>query len=138
MSKQQNSNISGSKLKEVIILMAVCLGIQIGILVTACIIGYILGIKSGGYYIYSLIALCFANIISGFVAVRKTKKNGLLNGIFYSLPSIVFFIIISSVFNTLNIDYHIIISFLLLIFASAAGGVLSVNFIPKPKIKRKR
>lgn len=141
MSNFQNTNKKTnikSKFNESLLLMLTCFGIETAMFFIACVVALIADLKSDSFCIFSVISLCLGCLASGFVSVRKTKKNGLLNGIFYSLPSNVFYILASSALNAFKIDYFIIISFVLLLLASAVGGILSVNFKPKTKIKSKR
>jgi len=141
MSKQKSVNKKNkvkSKVNGTFVLMLTCFGIETAVFFIACIAALIADVKSNSFYIFSMISLCLGCLGSGFVSVRKTKKNGLLNGIFYALPANVFYIVISLFFNSFKIDYFIIISLLLLVLSSAIGGVLSVNFKPKTKIKAKR
>ena len=119
-------------------ILFICFIIETAMLFIVCIGALAADVKSKNFYILCVIALCLGCFASGFVAVRKTKKNGLLNGILYCLPSNLFYVIVSSALNAFKIDYFIIISFVSLIVASAIGGVLSVNFKPKSKLKTKR
>ncbi len=141
MSALQNSSKkikNKSKVNESIMLLFICFIIETAMLFVVCIGALAVDVKSKNFYLLSAISLCLGCFVSGFVSVRKTKKNGLLNGILYCLPSNLLFIIVSSALNAFKVDCFTIISFVLLVIASAIGGVLSVNFKPKSKIKTKR
>ncbi len=71
--------------------------------------------------------------ISGFLSVLPIKRNGLILGIFSTIP--VFFIIFvaSSIINRAGISLYGWISFAIMTILGAVGGIISAN--TKRKIK---
>ena len=94
-------------------------------------------IKIDNYHIISLISFSAACFISGLLAGSKIRKNGLINGIIFTLPSIIAFNVLSFVLNKSDINYMFVVFFIIEVISSAVGGVISVNIKRNPlKIKR--
>ena len=141
MPKQKGLNkktSSASKTTEVITLMFICAAMQTSVFICACIFSLLINVKNDIYFPVAVAALCIGSAFSGFTSVRKIRKNGLLNGILYVLPSNVVYMMISLAMNSFVFDYITLISFTLLVIFSAVGGVISVNFIPKTNNRVKR
>ncbi len=138
MQKQKKSMKHTSAFTETVTTMLLCAGIQLVTFIAACILAMVIDVHSNGYYIFSIGSFCVGGAISGFLSVKKKRKNGLISGIIYALPSCVLYIFISAAMNAFKIDYLIAVSFVLIVLSSASGGVLSVNIRPKAKVKVKR
>lgn len=108
--------------------------IQIIIYFVICVATYLLDIENKLYYYAFFISTGISSLISGFTIGRKKHKNGMLNGIIYTLPSVFIVIMVSLMINKFSFDYHIIISIVLPIFLSSSGGIAAVNYKKKIKI----
>lgn len=101
-----------------------------------CISAFYLDIDNGLLVPVSLCTFCLSGFLSGFVIGRMKRKNGLINGIIYSLPTIALFLFISILINSFRIDLTLLISVLCVLVFSGLGGVISVNVRKKTKIKK--
>lgn len=131
--KAENKIISELKLPVTeIILQAV-------IFTLSAVIAYIADVKTTEYYIFSIVSLSTGSFLNGFVSGRETRKKGLLNGIIYTLPSVVFYNFISLIANGFKADYvFLILSFIIPVIFSAIGGILSVNIRLNKRVKSRR
>lgn len=84
----------------------------------------------------SLCAFCLSGFLSGFIVGRIKRKNGMINGIVYSLPATAIFLSVSMLLNSFRIDLTLLISIICMLVFSGAGGVISVNIRKKTKIKK--
>lgn len=100
----------------------------------ASIAALYLDIEDGLLTPVSLCAFSLSGFLSGFVAGRAKRKNGLVNGIIFSLPATVLFLFTSMCLNGFRIDLVLLISILCTFVFSAVGGIASVNI--KKKIKK--
>ena len=131
---KKNTNIFNDRIR----LLLINFIIEASFFLVGAAIALFVDIKSSSYYSACLLFLGLGCFVSGFVTARKIKQNGLLNAVIYSLPGNMLYIILSSVLNNFNIDYHIIFSLILVVISSAIGGIISVNERPKLKSKVKR
>lgn len=138
MKKQINSVKRKSSEKFVssdfsLILINVFIHLLIFILIT--IISYLSALKFDFLCIISLFSTAISNFLSGMLSGFTKRQNGLINGILFSLPSSVVFIILSLITNKFHFDYMIIVSITVAVFFSAIGGIIAVNFKRKIKIR---
>ena len=110
------------------------------VIFTLCaVIAYIADVKTTEYYIFSIVSLLTGSLLNGFISGRETRKKGLLSGIIFTLPSIVFYNFISLIANGFKADYvFLILSFIIPVIFSAIGGILSVNIRLNKRIKARR
>ena len=139
MSSLQNKNNKNTNIfKDRIRLLLISFTIETAFFFIGAVIAFFADIKNSGYYSMCLLSLSLGCFVSGFVTARKMKHNGLMHAVIYSLPGNLSYIVLSSALNSFKIDYHIILSLMLIIVSSAIGGIISVNVRPKLKIKTKR
>ena len=140
MKKQLNKNKS-KKINTPVFLILYAFASGLLFFLAACILALIFDIGRENYYIFAAASLCIGSFSSGFISARKTRQKGMLNGIIYALPSNMVFTITSAALNSFSVDFNMIITFILLIICSAAGGIASVNIrsrkIITPKHARK-
>ncbi len=91
------------------------------------LIGLAVDISSALDYYISLASFAVSSFASGFFAGAKLRKNGLLCGAIFTLPANLIIVLLSLISNGFVADINLIITALVLVFASAAGGVLAVN-----------
>lgn len=137
MSLSQNKK-ANTAINVHFILIFMCFGIETAALLIASFFSFAIDVKSADLYLVSTVSLCVGCLISAFITVRKRKRNGLLNGILYCLPANIFYMLLSSAFNSFEIDMRTAVSFIIIVAFSAIGGIVSVNFKQKIKIKSKR
>lgn len=91
--------------------------------------------KSFNFPIFaSLTGLC--SLLSGFLAGRTKRENGIFTGIIYPLPTFLIYILLSLITNSFSFDFNLLISLAVMLISSAVGGILGVN--TKKKIRRGR
>ena len=76
---------------------------------------------------FSLFAVAAASFISGFLGGNKTRKNGILSGLICASPSNLIVILISLITVDFKPDIRLLITALVLILTSVAGGITAVN-----------
>ena len=126
--KSDNKNLSD------FFLFLKALIIYLVIYTVACVAALYLDIEDNVLTPVSLCAFGLSGFLSGFVAGRAKRKNGLVNGIIFSLPATVLFLFASMCLNSFRVDLILLISILCTLVFSAAGGIASVNI--KKKIKK--
>ena len=99
------------------------------------LVALILDVNSESFLIIAFVTLAVGSFISGFAISRKKRSNGLLNGVIYSLP-ILIFPLISLFFNKFRFDFSLIINVFIILLFSALGGIVSVNIRKRTKIKK--
>ena len=109
--------------------------IQLMAFVVGALVALILDVNSESFLIIACITLAVGSFISGFAISRKKRSNGLINGMIYSLP-ILIFPLISLLFNKFSLDFSFLISVFIILSFSALGGIVSVNIRKRTKIKR--
>ena len=80
----------------------------------------------------AFLCLIFSGLITGFITVKQIKISGLLYGLLSGLPLCLLLMILTISFGG-RLGTNFIFGVLTLLFASAIGGILSVNL--KRKIK---
>lgn len=129
--KNQLRKTKNNKTNSPLMLIFSAFVLQVIFFLAACILALSFDIERDNYYIFSVAAFAVGSIASGFVTARVLKKNGMLYGTLFALPSNLLCILLSAVLNKFSVDYNLLLSFALLIVCSAAGGVISVNLRPK-------
>ena len=89
-------------------------------------------IDLNSYKFIMLPILFISSIAGGFVSSRSIKKNGIVLGLFSSLP-VVLIIVLSVLFTSSKISYFLLMIILLEIVISSLGGIIGVNL---KKVKR--
>lgn len=87
----------------------------------------VIDLSSKNDYIFSLLLFAVCSLATGFFAGIKRRENGLIIGGLSALPLNSAVVILSLIFNSFSVDSNIIITVLVLIAASGAGGILAVN-----------
>ena len=87
----------------------------------------VIDLPSKNDYIFSLLLFAVCSFTTGFFAGIKRRENGLIIGVLSALPLNSAVVILSLIFNSFSVDSNIIITVLVLIAASGAGGILAVN-----------
>lgn len=136
MLKSKKKNVSGYNFDSEIKIIFTNASVQAIIFILATFVSFLFGVDSDVYFIISVISLCIGNFASGFIAGRIKKQKGLIFGILYSLFFNITIILLSTVLNSLSIDFSVIISFLLPVVFSCFGGITAVNIKRKGSIKR--
>lgn len=124
------------KTNPVIMLIINNLILQIVIFLFVALVSYFSGLKANTYYLISLLSVCVGSFISGMNTGKIKKKKGLIYGMIHSLPFLILVVIVSLVMNNFRCDFTILISIFLPLIAAAAGGIFSVNYKRKIKVKR--
>lgn len=87
----------------------------------------VIDLSSKNDYIFSLLLFAVCSFATGFFAGIKRRENGLIIGVLSASPLNSAVVILSLIFNSFSVDSNIIITVLVLIAASGAGGILAVN-----------
>ena len=87
----------------------------------------VIDLPSKNDYIFSLLLFAVCSFATGFLTGIKRRDNGLIIGVLSALPLNSAVVILSLIFNSFSVDINIIITVLVLIAASGAGGILAVN-----------
>lgn len=82
--------------------------------------------KDYTYYV-SLALFSVSSFLVGFISGTKIRQNGLVTGVLHALPMNLLLLVTSLVFNGFKADYSALISAVVMILASAVGGIVSVN-----------
>lgn len=132
-TKRRNKN-TNKELKDNIILFIVPFGAFLLSLIIVSVLSVIFDLQKGANY--PIIAVLFAacSFIGGFISGKNKRKNGIVTGILYNLPTIGLILFISLIMNKFSVDLNILISTVLSLLSSAVGGIVGVN--SRKKIKR--
>ena len=104
----------------------------------SCVLAMLFDVRRPDYYIVSVVSLSLGSLLSGFISGKKRREKGLMYGTLFVLPSNIIYIVLSLALNGFNFDYNVLLSLLMLVACSAAGGVASVNIrAKKPKIPKR-
>lgn len=123
-----------SKTAELIIFIK-CIAVYIFVFVISSVSALIFDIDNGSYIVLSLCSFSVSSFLSGFVVGRTKRKNGLINGIIYTLPATMIFVFISVAVNNIKVDYILLISVLCMLLFAAVGCVVSVNIKKKSRTR---
>ncbi len=83
--------------------------------------------------IAAMIITAVASIVSGFVAARPTRKNGLTTGAFSSIPLAVAILIVLLLANKGDLGLNTVIMLIIMAFFSSFGGIIAANKKKKSK-----
>ena len=131
-SKRQKSD--NTKTSELIIFLK-CMAVYILVFVISSVASLLFDIDNHTYTVVSVCSFSVSSFLAGFVVGRTKRKNGLVNGVVYSLPATVIFTIVSVAVNGFKVDYILPVSVLCMLLFAAAGGVISVNIKKKAKVR---
>lgn len=129
--KSTSESAGSSNIKLVLLNIA----IYLIVFIAASLVSYIEGVEFDLFYPISLSCLAVSSFLSGMIAGRKKRENGLINGILYALPSVLIVLIVSLLINKFTFDFCILLSILLSLIFAGIGGIVSVNHKRKIKIK---
>ena len=138
MQKQLNSakrKASGNFISSDLSLVLANTLIHFLIFILITIISFLSALKFDLLYFGSLICIAISNFLSGMLSGHAKRQKGLINGILFSVPSNIVFIILSLITNKFHFDYMIIVSITVAVFFSEIGGIIAVNFKRKIKIR---
>lgn len=85
------------------------------------------GVKQSLYPFIALGISALAAFVSGFAAVRPIRRNGILLGIFSSIPIIVVIIAALLITNRGDLGFFTLMMIPLMLLTGAVGGIVSVN-----------
>ncbi len=95
--------------------------------IISCFFALAFDIQDSYDFYIGLISFAFASFLSGFYSGNKLRKSGLVTGMLFTLPANVIIILISVVLADFKPDITLLITSLVLLLSSAAGGVFAVN-----------
>ena len=78
-------------------------------------------------FLCALVCFAISNFLVGFYTGLKSRQNGLLYGVIYSLPTNVIVILISLILSNFNVSMNIAITALVLPLCAGIGGIVAVN-----------
>lgn len=78
-------------------------------------------------FIFSVVMFTVCSFVTGFYAGMKTRENGIVTGILYSLPMNAVVILTSLIFSDFTADINLAVTAVLLVTAGGIGGILAVN-----------
>lgn len=73
------------------------------------------------------IGLAFSCFITAYFVGFKIRKNGMITGVIYNLPFLLILIISALSVNAFKFDFYMFVTIAVIVFASAIGGIISVN-----------
>ena len=114
-------------------------GCAVLVIITIAICSIILKTDLSGdtYFPLLMFASLLSGAVSGFVAVRKRRENGLVNGIAVSIiPAVTVLTAMTVAYNGFSIFEMIVAA--CCIFGGAVGGIAAVNIKKKRKHLKKR
>lgn len=127
MSQRKNSSKKNDSLKKYIKYQLVILLFYFVLFLIFCSVSVVADVNKD---ILPYISVCFIGIGSfaaGFFAGIKERKNGILSGLSYALPSDIIWITVSLILNGFKADIILPITVFASIILSALGGIISVN-----------
>lgn len=127
MSKTKNSSASKNGRRSYLKLQLINLGVYAVLFMLLCLIAVSTDIKKEHTLYAALIYIGIASFVSGFIFGLKERKNGILCGIFGSLPLNIVLIFASLISNGFSIDLNILYSLLTGLMCGVIGGIVSVN-----------
>lgn len=87
------------------------------------------------YWIFAVIASVLSAFISGYVAVRPIKKNGLILGMASVIPLFSVILLTASIVNRTGISIYSWISLGVMLLTSGISGIFAANKKKKMKLK---
>lgn len=95
--------------------------------IISCFCALTFDIRDSYDFYISLLSFAAASFISGFYSGNKLRKNGLVTGLLFTLPVNALIILISVVLTDFKPGITLLITALVLLLSSAAGGIFAVN-----------
>lgn len=105
----------------------VCFIVYIVVFLFGCLIAFVSDSSDNTDIYFSLTAFGVSSFISGFIGGNKIRKNGILTGLIYALPSNIIVILSAVVSTGFKADFRLAITVAILLLSSVAGGVVAVN-----------
>jgi putative membrane protein (TIGR04086 family) len=75
----------------------------------------------------SMAVSAVAALVSGFVAARPTRKNGLTTGVFSAIPLAAAVVIVLLIANKGDLGLYTVLMLLIMAFFASLGGVIAAN-----------
>lgn len=125
--KKTNANTGNTDLKDYIKIQLISLAVYAAVFIFASVICLTFDTNDNLDFYISLSAVAAASFVSGFLGGNKTRKNGIVSGLIYSLPSNVIVIFVSLASSAFKADFRLLITALILIAAGVVGGITAVN-----------
>lgn len=82
-----------------------------------------------------IFSLC--TFLTAYLAANRKREKGLITGVIYNLPSLVFVLLVSLILNGFSADLNLLLSFITMLISSSLGGVIGVNHRQKSKKVKK-
>lgn len=124
----KNSRIKyDNTIKSKLVILALNTVINISVAFMICLILFIADADVDANYLLITVAICFSEFVTAYISGRKLRKNGIIVGVLFNIPFVVFEIIIALVLSSFEFDYRLFLSLFTQITISAIGGIVSVN-----------
>ena len=125
--KAKKKRSENDKLNTFIRIMIVGLLIYITVFISVSFIALITDTPKKYDLPISLLTFALGSFLAGFYAGLKNRQNGLVTGVISALPMNIAVIIASVISADFKANFILPITALVLIAASAAGGITAVN-----------
>ena len=120
-------------IKSIVLRFSVIFSINLLTVILLCLFFYITDRNVYEGYGLIVIMLISADFLTSYYVGRCIRKNGMICGVIYNLPTILLFETISLIMNDFSFDTRAFILPALRVFISAIGGITSVNAKSKRK-----
>ncbi|MBQ5905468.1 MAG: TIGR04086 family membrane protein [Clostridia bacterium] len=137
MSKPKRNKTDNKLQIENIMLFIFPVILTLVLFVISAIVSVYTDLQRSQNYIVSLCIIGFVCFASGVLSGKFKRKNGIITGIIYILPQMIFLLLISVILNSFSIDLNIIISTAVSVISAAVGGITGVNMKQKAKRVKK-
>lgn len=127
MTKDNNNKTKNKNIMTYFVMTVKSLALFIILIMISASICFYSEISYNSYYIYLLFSAVLSVFISSFLFTKKSKKNGLLNGIIASLPVVALLTVICLLMIKCNFNLQFLITILSAISAGGISGIISVN-----------
>ncbi len=127
MSQRKNSNKKNDSLKKYIKYQLIILLFYFVLFLIFCSVSVVADVNKDILPYISVFFICVGSLAAGFFAGIKERKNGILSGLSYALPSDIIWITVSLILNGFKADIILPITVFASIILSALGGIISVN-----------
>lgn len=131
-NRKSQKQIAAERTNFLMFLLPLILLLSVLLIASLVSVAFDIGKRLNFPIITAIFSLC--TFLTAFVSSNKKRKNGLITGIIYNLPSILIVLVTSVILNSFKVDLNLLLSFCTMQISSALGGVLGVNH--KQKLKR--
>lgn len=127
MTKDNNNKTKNKNIITYFVMTVKSLALFIILIMISASICFYSEISYNSYYIFLLFSAVLSVFISSFLFTKKSKKNGLLNGIIASLPVVALLTVICLLMIKCNFNLQFLITILSAISAGGISGIIGVN-----------